>query len=341
MMNLAIFQDYARSLTSEECIKGCIVEEEKDADAEDASSVFFELANAPLVGFRVIPSNVGVDNEDGMVIIKQHNDAKAHTGGIVWETAYLLALFLSSKFGNNQAGRSLGKTLEIGAGLGMLGLVLAANKLASRVVMTEAEEVMEILIDNVNQNVIEAHDNEKKSVHGMPYFPVCPKECISVRQLRWDCLQEDISYAAANRNREEENDLEPHSFDTIVGTDVVFSPSLVCPLLETIRCMARMKNEYSASTRIYLCLQIRCSDSHKLLFSEAHKYGLEVVDVTEELSSICPWAVELECLLLQINVTRKVSKEVSKKRKKSSKEKSKKKHKKKSERSSKKRKRVE
>ncbi|KAL7457922.1 hypothetical protein ACHAWC_011201 [Mediolabrus comicus] len=324
-MNLAVFQDYARSLTSEECIKGYYSVEEENADAKDAS---------------VIPSNVGVDKEDAMVIIKQHNDANAHTGGIVWETAYLLALFLSSKFGNNKADGGLGKTLEIGAGLGMLGLILAANKLASRVVVTETEEVMEILIDNVNQNVIEAHD-KKKSVHGTPYFPVCPKECISVRQLRWDCLQDDISYAAADRNREEENDLEPHSFDTIVGTDVVFSPSLVCPLLETIQCMARMKNEYSASTRIYLCLQIRCSDSHKLLFSEAHKYGLEVIDITDELSSICPWAVELECLLLQINVTRKVSKEVSKKRKKSSKEKSKKKHKKKSERSSKKRKRVE
>ena len=337
VMNLAVFQDYARSLSSEECIKGYSVKED-NADAEDASSVFFELANAPLVGFRVIPSNVALDNEDGMVIIKQHNDAKAHTGGIVWETAYLLALFLSAKF--NKADGSLGKTLEIGAGLGMLGLILAATKLASRVVVTETEEVMDILIDNVNQNVTEAHD-KKKSVHGTPYFPVCPKECISVRQLRWDCLQEDISYAAADRNTEEENDLEPHSFDTIVGTDVVFSPNLVCPLLETIQCMARMKNEYSASTRIYLCLQIRCSDSHKLLFSEAHKYGLEVVDITEELSSICPWAVELECLLLQINVTRKVSKEVRKKRKKSSKEKSKKKHKKKSERSSKKRKRVD
>jgi len=335
-MNLAVFQDYARSLIPEVCIKGYSVEEE-NADAEDASSVFFELANAPLVGFKV---NVAVDNEDGMVIIKQHNDAKAHTGGIVWETAYLLALFLSSKFGNNKAAGSLGKTLEIGAGLGMLGLILAANKLASRVVVTETEEVMDILIDNVNQNVTEAHD-KKKSVHGTPYFPVCPKECISVRQLRWDCLQEDISYAAADKNMEEDNDLEPHSFDTIVGTDVVFSPCLVCPLLETIQCMARMKNEYSASTRIYLCLQIRCSDSHKLLFSEAHKYGLEVIDITEELSSICPWAVELECLLLQINVTRKASKEVSKKRKKTSKEKSKKKHKKKSERSSKKRKRVE
>jgi len=86
-----------------------------------------------------------------------------------------------------------------------------------------------------------------------------------------------------------------------------------------------------------------------LLFSEAQKYGLEVVDITEELASCCPWAVELECLLLKINVKEETTKH-SKKRKKSSKEnKSKKKKKsskedksrKKDKKSSKKRKRDE
>lgn len=241
----------------------------------------------------------------------------------------MLADFLSTKFGkscdrnktNGDCNYPLGKTLEIGAGCGMLGLILATTKLASRVVMTEATEGMDILTDNVERNVIETHlsTNQRSSdndagIHGTSHLPICPKGCISVRRLRWENFQED---AAADSTSEAENDLQPHSFDTIVGTDVVFSTSLVCPLLETIEYMSRGKNAQSASsTRIYLCLQMRCEDSHSLLFSEAHKYGLEVEDVTDELASLCHWSVELDCLLLKINV----KKEMTNRRKKSSKE---------------------
>ncbi len=361
-MNLTVFQDYASSLSLGQ------KESHGEDDGNDAASVFFELANADLIGYRVDATSSSTNEDDAMVIIKQHSDAKAHTGGIIWETSYLLANFLSSKFGSNidrnkvDGGRDypLGKTLEIGAGCGMLGLILATTKLASRVVMTEAAEVMDILTENVDQNVAEsqATSNESESdddgssiikgIHGTRHKPSCPKECVSVRRLRWDCLEEDV-LAVTDNNLAQENDLQPNSFDTIVGTDVVFSPSLVCPLLETIKLMAHKKDAQSTkATRIYLCLQIRCADSHSLLFSEAHKYGLEVIDVTEELVTFCPWAEELECLLLKINVKEEVTKQ-SKKRKKHSDEKKRKKtsskegkkSKKKDKKSSKRRKRAE
>lgn len=319
-MKVALFQDYARSFDG------------KDADA---ASVFFELANSELIGYRIDNKSSSANKDDTMVIIKQHSDAKTHTGGIIWETSYCLASFLSSKFGSNSDRNiadehhkyPLGKTLEIGAGCGMLGLILATTKLSSRVVMTEAAEVMDILNENVNQNVAEIKspttDNngsdsaDVKGVYGTNHSPACPRECVSVRRLRWDCLEEDVPAASMAQ----ENDLQPNSFDTIVGTDVVFSPTLVCPLLETIQLMARKKEaESTKSRRIYLCLQIRCADSHSLLFSEAHKYGLEVVDVSEELAAFCPWAVELECLLLKINVKEETTQQ-KKKRKKASKEK--------------------
>mmetsp|Transcript_14138 Transcript_14138/g.21306 ORF Transcript_14138/g.21306 Transcript_14138/m.21306 type:complete len:351 (+) Transcript_14138:58-1110(+) len=343
-MKVTVFQDYASSLSLGP------QESNGEDDVNDAASLFFELANAQLIGYRVANDSSSAAENDAMVIIKQHSDAKAHTGGIIWETSYLLAAFLSSKFGldrNKVDGDRvcpLGKTLEIGAGCGMLGLILAATKLASRVVMTEAAEVMDILTENVDQNKVEtpttnneseSDDDDKLSnningIHGTSSKPVCPEECVSVRRLRWDCLQEDVLAAAADNSSAQENDLKPNSFDTIVGTDVVFSPSLVCPLLETIKLMARKKDvESTKATRIYLCLQIRCADSHSLLFSEAHKYGLEVVDVTGELTSCCPWAVELECLLLKINVKEEMATH-GKKRKKCSKEKKSKKKDKKS-----------
>eukprot|EP00985_Skeletonema_marinoi_P012931 scaffold6338_cov102-Skeletonema_marinoi.AAC.2 len=321
-MKVTVFQDYASSLSLGP------QESNGEDDVNDAASIFFELANAQLIGYRVANDLSSATENDDMVIIKQHSDAKAHTGGIIWETSYLLAAFLSSKFGSEDRNKvdgdrecPLGKTLEIGAGCGMLGLILAATKLSSRVVMTEAAEVLDILTENVDQNKVEtpktnsesdSDDDDKLSnningIHGTSSKPVCPEESVSVRRLRWDCLQEDVLAAAANNSSAQENDLKPNSFDTIVGTDVVFSPSLVCPLLETIKLMARKKD-------------VRCADSHSLLFSEAHKYGLEVVDVTGELTSCCPWAVELECLLLKINVKEETTTH-GKKRKKSSKEK--------------------
>jgi hypothetical protein len=285
-MKLAVFQDHASSLL--------LIDSPKDytgvdEDANDAASIFFELANAKLIGYRVSnrfscnarASSPSVNKDDAMVIIKQHGDAKNHTGGIVWETSYLLAAFLSSKFGSNldrnKSDYPLGKTPEIGAGCGVLGLILATTKLASRVVMTEAAEVMDILTENVEQNVAESPttnnesdndddddlNNNIKGIHGTNHLPVCSKDCISVRRLRWDCLQEDVIAAAPDSSSAQDNDLEPNSFDTIVGTDVVFSPSLVCPLLETIKLMARKKDaESTKATSIYLCLQIRCADSH-------------------------------------------------------------------------------
>ena len=372
----------------------------------DPASVFFELANSSYVAYRVPKTHLNDDvlsSNEKMVVIRQDNDCSIHTGGIVWETAYLLAEFLLAKFGheqskphesnlhneqpNDNSRHPLGKTLEIGAGCGMLGLILASSALSSKVVLTEASEVMENLAYNVKENVMESVCNEKgakerkhalqnndeipvvKFVHGITtYLPSCPPERISVRQLRWDRLDEDTRATSSKKKRTKKdpplesptadaksensnNELEPHSFDTIVGTDVVFSPSLVQPLLETIQRMAHIpghgketkkkkktkksKKEKKKSkeknidddiphsskhqnanltrreTLIYLCLQIRCPDSHALLFSEAPKYGLEVIEITQELSANsedgnisgrCAWGLDLECVLLKINV---------------------------------------
>ena len=162
-MKVTVFQDYASSLSLGP------QESNGEDDVNDAASLFFELANAQLIGYRVANDLSSATDNDAMVIIKQHSDAKAHTGGIIWETSYLLAAFLSSKFGSEDRNKvdgdrecPLGKTLEIGAGCGMLGLILAATKLSSRVVMTEAAEVMDILTENVDQNKVETKTFQRK-----------------------------------------------------------------------------------------------------------------------------------------------------------------------------------
>ena len=78
----------------------------------DVSSVFFELANAPSVSYRLQASDSIDDDEDDSnnddtaatkttsnydaIVIRQDVSAETHTGGIVWETSYLLLNYLLS-----------------------------------------------------------------------------------------------------------------------------------------------------------------------------------------------------------------------------------------------------
>ena len=172
----------------------------------------------------------------------------------------------------------------------MLGLVLAASGLASSVVLTECSEVMDDLRANVARNIKSKGNSLSKDV-------------VSAQLLRWDCLEEDVA-----RSDDSEKDapgeslqLRPHSFDTIVGTDVVFTTALVRPLLACLALMAHKRSN------IYLCLQVRCADSHALLMKKASKFGLRVKDCShkafvDECPSACSWGIDMECKLLHITV---------------------------------------
>jgi predicted nicotinamide N-methyase len=253
---------------------------------ETAAEAFCELANAPIIGFRV------GSKRRKEIRIKQNSKCQTHTGGIVWETAYLLACYLEIKCkGDNSR---LGKVLEVGSGCGMLGLALSASKLAKKVVMTETTEVLPNLEKNLAFNLKLRKIGGKEPDGEQHEHACCVPEKISVRSLRWDKFDKDIKKCQADGS----NDLDPHSFDTIIGTDVIFSKTLVKPLLKTLR---KMSHE---GTRVYLCVQIRCADSHALLLKKASKYGLAVKDCTDELNDIpeLKWGLALDCKLLYVRV---------------------------------------
>lgn len=256
-----------------------------DKQSLETSEKFFELANSRVVSYQI-------DSKPNSIIkIHQNSSCKSHTGGIVWETAYLLAEFLLLFFKEKH---SLGKLLELGSGCGMLGLVLAANNLCTKVVMTETTEVLKNLKDNVEFN--------STSKNGC-----CPQYKVSVQRLRWDKFEKDIKKCKGMGL----TDLDPQSFDTVVGTDIIFSTVLVKPLLKTLRKMIHDKSN------IYLCVQIRCADSHELFMRKASKYGFKIRDCTNDLESIpyLKWGLEMECKILHMTVIDKSNK----KRKKSSK----------------------
>ncbi len=302
------FQDFFRNFTNHNThnnVKGNNMQHEDEDDTMDAAEIFFELANAAYVGFKIEPpiheyqkdanakeeiktdvTLYGKDETESAnnsmkipaVIIQQDNSCETHTGGIVWETSYLLALYLKSRFGDTSTETKrtsnnlpLGRLLEVGSGCGMLGLILSSSNLCNKVVMTETNDVMPNLIKNVEYNT---------SPNGF-----CLSKKVSTRQLRWDAYKEDIKNSCG--------DLQPHSFDTIVGTDVIFTTSLVKPLLKTLRKMSHEK------TKIYLCVQVRCVDSHALFLKKAARYGFECSEVTEDLKNFeeCRFGLDLDCKL--------------------------------------------
>ena len=294
-------------------------EEDETSYEEAVSNVFFELANAPSVSYRLeAPPSISTsqnaedtnesttqqDSQISAIVIKQDvsGAAQTHTGGIVWETSYLLLNYLLSST-NWLSRNSERKTiLEIGAGCGMLGLTLhkalelgiigdgaGGNNAASRVIITETNEVMDNLRKNWERNYPSSLSDSNESVTEESNNK---SHALSVEELDWTRCEEDCARAM----------IKPGSVDCIVGTDVVFSTRFVRPMLETMKFLSHPR------TTVYLCLQERCRDSHELLLGEAINYGFRVEDISEavysdvSLAHSCSFGRALECKLLKFTV---------------------------------------
>jgi hypothetical protein len=251
-------------------------DDEGEGGAEIANALF-ELANATDVSYRIDRP------QDVIVRIRQDHDEACgqHTGGIVWETSYLLLNYLRQIYSPEDATRRskypCGKTvLEVGAGCGLLGIGIYHSKLAKRVILTETDSVLPNLLYNVQRNTIRKNLEDETN------------ERVRVCGLDWTRYEEDCRVA----------NIEPHSIDFIVGTDVVFSTRFVRPLLETLRYLAH------SQTTILLCLQERCPDSHRLLLESASDCGLTVQDISDQVTEVhsCEWGRDLECCILHMQV---------------------------------------
>ena len=88
-------------------------ENDFDPNGSASSEMFFELANAKAI-------------QDGDVIISQDiNEDLEHSGGIIWETSYLLYQYLVHNIQDWKKSKSeKTQILEIGAGCGYLGCSL-------------------------------------------------------------------------------------------------------------------------------------------------------------------------------------------------------------------------
>ena len=257
------------------------------------AQIFFELANTPRVGYR---------QGSAIVSVAQDVDANDTTGGIVWESAYLLLdylLALSCQMDKLKQSHQSIKMIDLGAGVGLLGLVLSCVGMFD-VTLTEYDDETSSISPTSDSVVssgvyalleanVKAHNYEKRQ--GL----LTGKE-VTVHRLDWTKPFEETP-ACWDATKATD-----HKYDLVVGTDVVFTPSLVRPLLRTAASLTE------SSGRCVLCMQIRCAESHELLLTCASEYFDCVTDISEEVycTEGCDWGRAMECLVFELKGPRVV-----------------------------------
>ena len=148
---------------------------------------------------------------------------------------------------------------ELGAGCGLLGTALARYHLPlpSRVTLTEASPALEHLRANVSHN-------ERTHPPGATHPEVC--------LLDW--LNPSLSRLG--------------TYDSVIGTDVMFSPELIRPLLSTAASLCHAKSV------VWLCAPRRCERAWAILEDELPlTFGIVELH-TERLHDAVPVAKLLE-----------------------------------------------
>eukprot|EP00667_Euglena_gracilis_P024401 EG_transcript_28047 len=119
------------------------------------------------------------------------------TGQVVWPACYALCNYILRHPHVFQGKR----VLELGSGAGLSGL-LAAQFCASIVLTDGNEVVLNLLSQNVADNA-------------------SPGRAATSRRLLWGSA--DVE------------EMDPHSFDVLMGADILFWPQHVAPLFDTVR----------------------------------------------------------------------------------------------------------
>ncbi|XP_078440194.1 S-adenosyl-L-methionine-dependent methyltransferases superfamily protein [Wolffia australiana] len=156
-----------------------------------------------------------------------------HHGTTVWDASMVFVKFLEKnrRRGRFSQSRLKGKrVVELGAGCGLAGFGMAL--LGCDVIATDQAEVLPLLTRNVKRNMSRIMQANPGSVGS-----------IRVAELFWG--NEDHVKAIAP------------PFDYIIGTDVVYSESLLEPLLRTIFDLSGPR------TTILMCLEIRSTSVYE------------------------------------------------------------------------------
>jgi hypothetical protein len=207
---------------------------------------------------------------DFPLVVEQ--DKTLGKGGLCWDAAFILGEHVISILKKDNCDSLPSKTIELGCGTGLCGLMIA-TVLPLNVTLTDLPELMPRLGRNVNRNFPTGDAN----------FPsdVVMEECIRLRP------RSDTGTAAARRgsavpsvlcwgNKDQEAQHGPH--DIILGADVVATLYDPVALAETIHHLSHK------STKVYISFKERLSSIHRQFEAAMHD-RFERIDILPPVGS--------------------------------------------------------
>lgn len=188
--------------------------------------------------------------------LAQENDS-SETGSTLWLSSQYLATYLSlnspkgrSRTAKRSAGHSLTDTtvmrrctvLELGAGIGLLALVM--RDLGFHVTATDCAAITPLLRANISGNP------PLWSTLRLTALQEGMKDVV-VEELDWCSDSNDNAADIHEQERVEEEEEGGRKFDIILLADVVYAPSLIGPLVATMRRSSHPR------TVLYLAQEVR------------------------------------------------------------------------------------
>ena len=157
------------------------------------------------------------------------------TGLTLWRASEYLGQYLIQQHGTNEHFVRNKRVLELGAGLGLCGIVVHRLLQAQTVYVTDGDsDVWKALVSNIQANhrvVTDDDDDDERTT-------------ISGHQLLWghdyaqSFLQKMRRMEGHDREPQQDDDDDDDStkllFDVILAADVVYVPQVIAPLFETV-----------------------------------------------------------------------------------------------------------
>jgi predicted nicotinamide N-methyase len=166
--------------------------------------------------------------------------ADGTTGLRTWQAAEYLTRWMLKKKKSQVTDRTV---LELGSGLGYVGISLLKLELAARVWMTDSHpKVLDALRQNCAANGIDDPD---------------------VAELDWDKYNRDL--------------IERCRPDLVVASDVVFDPALLPGLARTVRTCLEI-----SATEVVVACTVRVEETIQWFVAELRERSLSVVDQTDQ-----------------------------------------------------------
>ena len=233
---------------------------------------FFEMANSPIVSFRIDSSSTVSD----VIRVEQKQELENSCGGIVWESAFALAEYLRKRVLKNQKKKNqktvIRDCIDIGAGTGFLGIWIHKTiPNMERTVVTDTIECFDLMQRNVERNF--SNDNDDSS-----------SKTIDVKPLDWTSKKDLDALATTGRGK----------FDLLVATDVIFAERLVEPL---IRCLKTLIDPEKGVC--YVCAQPRDKLAFELFQELSAKEFSQFRKVPEEELD---FSFDAECKLFEMRL---------------------------------------